>query len=1132
MPAITIYSLPFPRRPAGSPPRFLINSFGYVIVIGLFVGLTFLVFDRRHRDETARISEALHVRPFTNIELVLGRSLGLMALMWGSVLSVACLIQVAGFVSQSFGWWLEPIEPVSLMTFAFIEAPATLWLWCALMQVAATVPSRLVALLLGIALFALQLWCVFFVPTYLQTAVSALPSFGEFSSDLAPYQLDGRTVLHHVSTTLVAMALTAFAAARQSRVESPSFRYGAAGAALVLVGSWGLLHVALDAVRARAERDTWRLAQEAALEFPAPDVEKVSGSVRIRPDEHLELDLVLEVRSPERRWQTTGIPVAEPVGLTPAGAELDSSPRPLVFGFNPAMRITSLMVDGSVIDYRHKDGVLRIDGVKSPDRDRHSLAIKAHGVPDPDFAYLDGAIDPFESGRLESHLGALGAVASIFHTAYVALMPATRWMPSAGANLSPDNPRVERDYFAIDIEVEIPRDWHVVGPGTREERDQHAAESAYRRVRFHSSSPIPQMALAASRFERRTLSVSGVEIELLVSPKHTRNLHVFAGIEKHLESVLEFHFTEASAVGLDYPYERLSVVEAPTRLRGYGGGWRLDTVLSQPGVMFVREQGFPTARFAGRLAGPPGEGTVYALRRYFNSDRSGGNVVAEVLRNFVVFQTSGAGEAGAAIDFVLGELAKQSLVYTRGFFTAYPFGPRVDGPSSGLLKDVADVVMGSTASIYRDVEEDVESPATWARAEETTLRELDAYREPRDMVNVLALKGWRVAQTLHDVVGRVRVGEFLAALRRHHTGHSFGLGELQALVLKEGLPPEITSELRLKQVSMPGFLASEVVIQRLPDDETGARRFQLRFHVRNDEPMPGWLRVRGLFEGSRPGFPQNRLSDPVRIGGESSVEMALTYQRRPREVWLVPYLSLNRREIRLDVRDLGEGIVDDAEDFVGERASEWLPVNRVGVVVVDDLDPEFFVRQDGHDGWRPQIDPPFRALDNGIPAHGSLVGFRAPTWTRQELPSSWGRYRQTVVRTGPDDHGGTAVFSADLPTAGRWSLYYHLPHLDQVAKIMLGSRFVARYAPSIGALGLLDVVVATGTGETAVRFDAGSAEAGWNSVGTFELAAGRVDVVVSGRGDGSVVLADAIRWAPAEGTFSRTGADMLSSVRH
>ena len=41
----------------------------------------------------------------------------------------------------------------------------------------------------------------------------------------------------------------------------------------------------------------------------------------------------------------------------------------------------------------------------------------------------------------------------------------------------------------------------------------------------------------------------------------------------------------AAEVGLPYPYDGLTLVEVPNSLRGFGGGWRMDTAMAPPAML-------------------------------------------------------------------------------------------------------------------------------------------------------------------------------------------------------------------------------------------------------------------------------------------------------------------------------------------------------------------------------------------------------------------------------------------------------------------------------------------------------------------------------------------------------------------
>jgi hypothetical protein len=102
-----------------------------------------------------------------------------------------------------------------------------------------------------------------------------------------------------------------------------------------------------------------------------------------------------------------------------------------------------------------------------------------------------------------------------------------------------------------------------------------------------------------------------------------------------------------------------------------------------------------------------------------------------------------------------------------------------------------------------------------------------------------------------------------------------------------------------------------------------------------------------------------------------------------------------------------------------------------------------------------------------------------------------------------------AVFSAELPRSGSWQLDYHLPERP------------AGHTARRPGTWQLSVVDRNGDAHE-VRFDASGGESGWNSLGTFDLAAGEVRVRVSDGTDGDYVVADAVRWVPVSEVASRT----------
>ena len=91
----------------------------------------------------ARMAEVLDSRPLSNVELLVGRSLGLVFMAWVPALVAMSLIQVFGGLALAFDWWLgEPIEPYSLIGFVVLDALTAFAIWCSLIVLLAVLQGR------------------------------------------------------------------------------------------------------------------------------------------------------------------------------------------------------------------------------------------------------------------------------------------------------------------------------------------------------------------------------------------------------------------------------------------------------------------------------------------------------------------------------------------------------------------------------------------------------------------------------------------------------------------------------------------------------------------------------------------------------------------------------------------------------------------------------------------------------------------------------------------------------------------------------------------------------------------------------------------------------------------------------
>ena len=1078
-------------------PRFIMSSQSGILLLVFIVALVFLAFDVRARDIRERMVEALDSRPVGNLTMLAGRVLGLVAVVWVPLLLLACFTQGVGTLAKVQGWPIgEAVEPASLLSFLLVDAPTTLFFWGSVVALLAmALRYRLAVAVVGLALLAGWAWATWTLPVYLTPALTGIASSLP-ASDLLPRFSTPMLLAQRGAMVLVAVGLLVLAAALHPRQGggSRASRF-AAGGALAIAGV-GIIGALVAVAQADMnERNAWLAHHEAHAETRRADIERIAGEVRIDPGRSLAFQLAYTLRVPD----------AAPV-------------EPLTFTLNPDMAVREVRLDGqATTDFEHDRGLFEVALPESVAPGQTvTLAVSAAGVPNPNFAYLDSALDMLRLSADAGSLSLLGTDASVYHKRYVALMPGAFWLPTPGAAVG----GAGADHFTVDMQVEVPSDWLVAGPGRREGGDG--------RFRFRPEAPVPSVGLLAAGFTRRSARIAGVEVELLLSPKHAGSVHSFQSVAEPLRTRLADLFKAADSLGLPYPYEALSAVEVPAHLRTYGGGWRMASVQALPGVVLLREYGFPTARFQAHLDNlddeaiddeeQSGRAKVGVFERFFQNDVTGGNPLYGAVRNVLNFQTSARGPGAVALDFVLHDLAVQIITGSRsGFFSPHALGDQAD--FQRLIGAAFTTFIGGQAasiggSVYTAA---TRTPAVWDTALGAPLATLDTSDAER-ATSVLWLKGPEIAEIMLDGLGRETAAAVLAEVRRRHAGGNYTLADLNAAAAAAGADlPNLLGDW-LDDSALPGFLVSPITATRLADDAHGAPRYQLSIHVRNDEPVPGLVRL-SYSEESNSGWIFDRTA-PTRVPAGGAVEIGLVAAALPEQLYFHPYLALNRRGLSLPVTAAPDEI-SGAEPFSGARPSDWTPA-REGGIYVDDLAPRFTVDDDSPEpsaAWgAPEVE-----LDQGLPTY-SLFALNTG-WTRQEAPQAWGKYRRTVARARAGDGKSRVVFAADLPAAGRWRLEYHIPALQQPGGLRIDGTGASTLTRPVQGLADHDLALHTGGDTRELEFDAGAGEVGWNRIGDFDLPAGEVRLSLSDKTEnGRLVIADAIRWLPLDGAAGQAQA--------
>ncbi len=1117
-------------------PRYTVVQMGSTMLLWFSIGMLFLTFDMRIRDTRDRISEVLDSRPVSDFGLICGRLFGIVLFLAIPSVLIVSIMYGYGMLAEAFDFGLgTEIESVSALSFMVWDVVPNLLLWGSVCVLLARLLRFRVLVVVAIGLLMLVVYALSIVlPVSVTSVLSTHTGASVYPSELAPTFVTSSILANRALMLMCAVGCLSFAALLQPRVQdAKTFAFllgrGLAAALVVVGGTQSLIYRGAESNEIQAI--IWALVHKEHQFHTFTDIQDISGSVEIKPGRSILLDLTMTL-------DTSG----------------DSYGEQWLFSLNPGYRIEEISIDGNPTEnFEFGDGLLVVprEMASTPPK----LGIVARGKPDERFAYLDSSLDWKSLGGIGGkRLFLLGQTSYVFHPRFVALMPGISWIPTSGSAYGSSRwESRSRDFFQIDIEVTVPKGWLVATSGSR----NALPSSTLSKFRFTTSHAVPDLALIASQFEKRSMTIDGVEYELLVNGKHTKNLQVFDGSGPVLREWISNRAEDLKASGLRYPYPRLSIVEVPVSLRTYGGGWRMDSVYSAPGLQMIRESGFPVAPFEGfyqwlrnyheREGRGESETHKYMLDRvaaFFANDLHGGDPLIGIVRNLVDHQTSPTGNGATALRFMVNELAQRLTTGSESYFSVH----------TALARGTAvDTRHRTTSSIHFGSErtergwanwrkEYAERPESWELVERTPLSEIDFTADPVRAYHALLIKSQRVANAIVDTYGEEQVARFLSELVIRYRGRSYTDEDFRQTALDVGIDIEAVVGDWLNTLGLPGFTAENLKIERLANDDSNEAVYQTTFTLGNGEPIPGVVEISYQTESGDYFAPYDIFAlRSVIVQGNSAVRIAFQSTKPPRIVWIEPQLSLNREPIRLDVPEQ-----DDLEPtdlpllpYTTRVARE---PNVSDAIIVDDLDEGFSIEPSSFPFESSRLSQfvrraaavPQLEFDRGLPVHktsinllenrfnplfGRISRMNLTTtldwWYRTNEPTSYGKYRKTYAAIFGTLGQSRAIFTAALPSSGIWKLEFHVP-IAMRSEIAHGSM---RYPDSFGRpdpfyLGTHTFQVTGDDFETEIEFDADSSSPGWNELGNFELNDSQIDVVLTSVTWG-LAVADAIRWSPS-----------------
>ncbi|MCY3884458.1 MAG: hypothetical protein OXG24_06015 [Gammaproteobacteria bacterium] len=1069
-----------------------VDSTHFFLLQFVVVALALIHFERMQGSE---LMESVKAKSHRNICWTIGTAVGISILVYGIALVNVIVLYGISLQGQVIDLDFGPApELMSMLNLVFVDVPTTILFYGALTLVFYQIrQSKLFAGTAALTVAFLHSVVIQSVPFSWREIVSYSTTNSLLASEILPQFSTGWILFNRLVWIVLALGLLVVAALLDSRRDKLRSHY--LHVALVCVGAGIACACVHSFVLHRDDQAEQRMAASHRISESQDwlDLTHISGRVEINPGIRLFLDVELSVKK-----------------------KSDQSLNSLQFSFNPGMDLQQVRVDGQEHNFSFSEGLVNIQlNSALSNADTWIVSIRGSGVPDVNFGYPEPKIDYLgSSGHSLQMPKLLGLKNSIFDRRFVALMPGIRWYPvplPLGTDKWVQSMQSPADTYSVDLDIQIAKkNWKLAAP----ERILLASGDSVH-YRIQSGREMPHFAIVASEFQSRTMQANGVEIELLIHEQHFQPTETMTVVWNSMLSYIADGLSDLSAAGLPFPYKTLTFVEVPNQLR-LVGGYDMSFLYSQPGVVFLRESGFPTAKWDQRAQ------NVSNLERYVNEIQRelffydytniiGGNILSSVSEQYFPFLDQSYGWEGIALNFL-----KRYLIIDIMLGPEDTYYTRSD---VSLIKELADLTVIYPNMVLDNLFRVFEQPdptrlefESWYRlmfndasysAQSTKMSEL---LQSEDIALRRSALEHRLAYTYGALVGLYGNAKLRSLLDQEteRIVKQFNSPENDVpLGLDDSTGPlmPILKEWN-ESTQAPAFSISDLKVVRVAVKDASFTH-RASFKLRNDADVTGVVSF------------SNELYDHsvetgicVEIPGKTAYEVNLYAEEEIYGVGVNTFWSENLggeylANLTSSSDDLNEPTIE--EEYRALTETSWNPHDE-NIVIVDNLDTGFsLVNWDGDQKSGLIVDLRWPWQSPSFPTR-SINGIERFDWTRPRTNTSWrfleqswvsyGRYRPTALAT----HGTNveiARFSADIPANGRWSLSYHL----------LSSRY-----PLEGRLGVHTFVLHNA--ETEWHFQVDPKEgSGWIHAGEFDISNSSIHLdLVSVEPANSLRVADAIRW--------------------
>ncbi len=249
---------------------------------------------------------------------------------------------------------------------------------------------------------------------------------------------------------------------------------------------------------------------------------------------------------------------------------------------NPSLKVEKLTAKGQDIPFE-RDAQVVVADYKLRPYETAELQISYQGTIDENICYLDITDEEYYDTQNGNSILRFGKNYAYVQDKFTLLTPECLWYPTTLPPVNPEAPyNIRKNFATFSLKVYNPTERVVLSQGT----SSRSGDTTL----FTNAAPLLGVSLAIGDYEKKSVTVDSVEIELYNFKGHDYFSKEFPNMADTLAGFLSDVKTEYEMrKGRKYPFPKLVLAETPISYAGYVRNWKGNSEQMQPEMVFLPE---------------------------------------------------------------------------------------------------------------------------------------------------------------------------------------------------------------------------------------------------------------------------------------------------------------------------------------------------------------------------------------------------------------------------------------------------------------------------------------------------------------------------------------------------------------